>query len=533
MDYPKFVSVNDCDLELAIRKGITPMLTWTDPKKNGLPYFENHITGENRGNHHHASFSAAHMAGRRLEALTAAQRGTGERISPEVFDNLRFWAYKVFDNPWHVMLNLNLADLETVKVCDLHNFREMMYSFIGLLRINPEDQRALQGAKALIQLVDQYTDFDTGLWKTTEFQRDSGVSCMCGAMTQNEGLRFAPTLGRYIQALMRMYSENFLPEALDQALRLTNIFFRSLWREDGSYDGETFGRHLHSTTAMLCGIAMVGDCVRDMKILKHVKEFIETGGRQIGLEFGWCLENDLRTDLVGEINNSCDLMEACLYLGKNGFEGYYGKAEKMLRSHILPAQLLDVSFLTDETSEDDALDHLAGRMEGAFGFPCPYGHEYEPGSDISFNWDITAGGVSGLCQAWKHRVTRHGEIISINLLFDYDGPELHFSDPYRNNGAAKIVTDRPISIRIRIPELAEREKINACLSKKGITHIVQGEWLYLFHLKENCELKIPLFFQKEIKNYEFRGHSLTVKFEGEKIYGERSEGKRLCFFPEI
>ena len=245
MDYPKFVSVNDCDLELAIRKGITPMLTWTDPKKNGLPYFENHITGENRGNHHHASFSAAHMAGRRLEALTAAQRVTGERISPEVFDNLRFWAYKVFDNPWHVMLNLNLADLETVKVCDLHNFREMMYSFIGLLRINPEDQRALQGAKALIQLVDQYTDFDTGLWKTTEFQRDSGVSCMCGAMTQNEGLRFAPTLGRYIQALMRMYSENFLPEALDQALRLTNIFFRSLWREDGSYDGETFGRHLH------------------------------------------------------------------------------------------------------------------------------------------------------------------------------------------------------------------------------------------------------------------------------------------------
>ena len=54
----------------------------------------------------------------------------------------------------------------------------------------------------------------------------------------------------------------------------------------------------------------------------------------------------------------------------------------MLRSHILPAQLLDVSFLTDETSEDDALDHLAGRMEGAFGFPCPYGHEYDPGSDI-------------------------------------------------------------------------------------------------------------------------------------------------------
>lgn len=110
-------------------------------------------------------------------------------------------------------------------------------------------------------------------------------------MTQNEGLRFAPTLGRYIQALMRMYSENFLPEALDQALRLTNIFFRSLWREDGSYDGETFGRHLHSTTAMLCGIAMVGDCSTEMKILKHVKEFIETEAGKLA----WSLAGALKT----------------------------------------------------------------------------------------------------------------------------------------------------------------------------------------------------------------------------------------------
>ena len=127
-------------------------------------------------------------------------------------------------------------------------------------------------------------------------------------------------------------------------------------------------------------------------------------------------------------------------------------------------------------------------------------------------------------------MTRHKEIISVNLLFDYDGPELRFSDPYRNNGAAKIVTDRPISIRIRIPELAEREKINACLSKKGITHIVQGEWLYLFHLKENCELEIPLFFQKEIKNYEFRGHSLTVSLREKRFTENALKGKGYAFF---
>lgn len=79
---------------------------------------------------------------------------------------------------------------------------------------------------------------------------------------------------------------------------------------------------------------MVGDCVRDMKILKHVKEFIETGGRQIGLEFGWCLENDLRTDLVGEINNSCDLMEACLYLGKTDLKVITEKRKNAAQSYF-------------------------------------------------------------------------------------------------------------------------------------------------------------------------------------------------------
>lgn len=73
---------------------------------------------------------------------------------------------------------------------------------------------------------------------------------------------------------------------------------------------------------------MVGDCVRDMKILKHVKKFIEMGVLQIGLEFGLYLENDLRTDLVGKINNSCDLMEACFYLGKTDLKVITEKRKK-------------------------------------------------------------------------------------------------------------------------------------------------------------------------------------------------------------
>ena len=78
---------------------------------------------------------------------------------------------------------------------------------------------------------------------------------------------------------------------------------------------------------------MVGDCVRDMKILKHVKKFIEMGVLQIGLEFGLYLENDLRTDLVGKINNSCDLMEACFYLGKTDLKVITEKRKNAAQSY--------------------------------------------------------------------------------------------------------------------------------------------------------------------------------------------------------
>ena len=76
---------------------------------------------------------------------------------------------------------------------------------------------------------------------------------------------------------------------------------------------------------------MVGDCVRDMKILKHVKEM---GVLQIGLEFGLYLENDLRTDLVGKINNSCDLMEACFYLGKTDLKVITEKRKNAAQSYF-------------------------------------------------------------------------------------------------------------------------------------------------------------------------------------------------------
>ena len=74
MNFPKYVKINDYDMELAIREGISPMLTWYDSKRDYLPYFSLYVQRDFFGAGHHPSLSNVHIMGRFLEALPNASR---------------------------------------------------------------------------------------------------------------------------------------------------------------------------------------------------------------------------------------------------------------------------------------------------------------------------------------------------------------------------------------------------------------------------------------------------------------------------
>ena len=69
----------------------------------------------------------------------------------------------------------------------------------------------------------------------------------------------------------------------------------------------------------LIHISMLGDLLHDFSILERVKSFLDHGYYQIALkDIGWCTENGMRTDLIGEANDAAELMEACICLGNAG-----------------------------------------------------------------------------------------------------------------------------------------------------------------------------------------------------------------------
>ena len=163
---------------------------------------------------------------------------------------------------------------------------------------------------------------------------------------------------------------------------------------DGSFDQQRFNTsHSHSITCVLSSLAQLADLLGDGALMLQVMAFCEDGLWAMRDELGWSCESTTQEDSDhGETNNSGDILETVLILGRWGFCEYYHDAERMLRGHLLPSQLRDNSFIADPPNPDkiDGLRDVADRHLGAYGFPAPYGHKSvgKGRANLSFNMDI-------------------------------------------------------------------------------------------------------------------------------------------------
>lgn len=528
--FQKYVRINDSDIALAIRKGVGPMQRLFDPKHDRLPFFWNMMSGGAFfGNRHHPTYSISHVPGRWLNALLSAQDALGVPVEEATVDALRRWTYEsVEEKGLGLPCCIDTKTFQKTGQCDLHNLREVMHACYALVKYR-SDERALGIAKTVIDSVDRYYDFENARFKKELFLRERGGT-LTGFLEPD--YTFPMAFGRYIGPLVKLYRAAGLNEALDQALRLKETCFRLVLDEAGGYDAKLFGFHTHSTTAMLSSLAQLGEAVGDMAILERVKAFMENGLRQIATDFGWCLEFYDRDNLGGEANNTADILETCLILGRAGYAGFYERAELILRAHLLPAQLLDAGFVPDRMDpEDETTYRIARDTIGAFGFPCPWGHEYEPGSPISFNWDIVGGAVGGLCEAWRAIAEERGGLLSVNLLFGYEDGRAAVTDPYENGGTLTLTPRKAYpTVRVRLSDTFEEAGIRV----EGCDrHCVRDGFLYLWRPAAGETIRVSLPMRDAQREYRFRDHVFRVRFHGQRVTGMSSAGKRLCFFPEI
>ena len=87
-------------------------------------------------------------------------------------------------------------------------------------------------------------------------------------------------------------------------------------------------------------------------------------------------------------------------------------------------------------------------------------------------------------------------------------------------------------MRVRLPQNVDTERCGR-LEPAWRKHAILGGWLYLTNPVPGQWLRIAMPMMEKVEKCRFLGHALAFKWRGEEIVAASSQGKRLCFFPEM
>jgi hypothetical protein len=501
-----------------------------DRSRGSLPFFSNMVSGEfvgefdwRFGNSHWEVFSGAHIPGRWLNALLAAESIGYYAPSVSAISRLRDWTMQAFDGPVALPRNFDVDSLQPVPRVLLHNVREGLHALSALIR-SRTDEVARDRAIACVHTVDEY--FVDGAWLGEKLLADTGIDARVDGGAHDP---FTVTLGRAIGPLVKLARDCGIDGAADLAHRLGRHAVEHIFLADGSFDVGRQGSHGHSVTSTLSSLAQLAEYTGDTGIMEHVTAFVENGLRDISLDFGWCLENVTTGRYWGEGNNTADIVETLLILARRD-SSHYERVERILRSHLLPSQLIDVGFVSDDLTDDNGLRKLASRTLGGFGLPLPYGHEETAGDAVSFNWDIVGGVVGGLCEVVRQQVTFDRDSAVVNLLFDFSTEQLSILGPY--DGYESVIVDVGPALQrvlLRVPSWVDRVALGRWAGQNdgevGATHLVLPT-----DARKHYEVPMPLASTR--REYRFGAMEFAADYRGDQIVAMSAPGKRLRFFDE-
>jgi len=519
--------VNTTDIKSAITLGCRTMQSVFNADDNNIPFFAStivpHKSSEETCLAFHAWASESHVPGRHLNALLSAEEAAGIEIDESAIEKHARAAFFSFSGPLPLPLNRQETGGPPINFI-FHNCREGMHALYALVRYRKSSQ-AREMAERMISAVFEYWD-PVHRWDTKRLEGEYGLRI------ENTGT-FVTDEARMIGPLVKYYRATGYGAALELALLLKEKTIAEFFREDGEYDAETFGTHTHSTTCTMSSLVQLGDLTSDSSLMERVRAFYDNGLSQIRDRLGWVIEGsspDHNPDM-GEVNNTGDIVETALILGRWGYPQYFADAERIIRGHLLPSQVRDNSFIVEPPNPngEDGKRDIAGRHIGAFGFPAPYGHWPIGLKKLSFNMDIVGGAVGSLCEVLRE-ATRFDEAgHRVNLLFDHETEAIKVVSPY-SRGRLRVTVKRAAPLFIRIPSWVERERlsIRGADSRPRFT----DDYLFIAHPEVGQPITIGFELPRQEMLFRHRTHDIRVLMRGDEPVAMDNFGTDLTFFEE-
>ena len=521
---PKLANVNATDVKGAIALGCRTMESVFSADDSDVPFFASRVVPRVASPLTGLSFSTlhseAHVPGRHLNALLNAEAAAGVELDESAIEKHARAAFFSFSGSVALPLNREAPDGPVVRF-SAHNCREGMHALYALAAYRDSAQ-ARETAERMIAAMFEYWN-PQDRWDVQRLEAQHSVKFHPGPFIAREA--------RMIGPLVKYYRATGYGPALDLAVLLKDKAVGEFFRENGEYDGDLFGHHTHSATCTMSSLAQLADLTNDATLMKRVRAFYDNGLWQIRDGIGWVIEGS-QPDAPperGEVNNTGDIVETGLILGRWGHADAYQDAERILRCHLLPSQLRDNSFIVEPPNpeDEDGKRNIADRHLGAFGLPAPYGH-WPVGFDrIAFNMDIVGGAVGSLCEALRHAVRTDEAGHHVNLLFDHETDAVKVESPY-TCGELRVTVKRPAPLWVRMPRWADRHAIT--LTGTDVAARFTGDHLFMASPEVGRPITISFDLPVEELVLKHRTHDIRVRLRGDEVVAMDDFGMDLTFF---
>ena len=512
-------NVNTVDVRDAVQLGCHAMTRGFNPHDADRPFFSACIRptaclGWSN------FYSDAHVPGRHLNALVAARKYMNVDIDEEAIKkhaDALFFSYS-----GEIPLPLNRASITARKpsVFLAHNLREGFHG-LNALMWGYENNKAFELTQQSIAFIQRNWHPRNG-WQIQESPSGFNPNHLISG------------IGRAIGPLVKIYRSTQYEPALDLAQDIAEAATDS-FPMDGEFLGDGLGHHVHSITSTLSSLAQLAEITNDTALLRRVEAFYNRGLWEIRDELGWAIESMRPTANAdrGEVNTSGDILETALIVGAHLDASYYGDAERILRCHILPSQLRDISFTHGPSSGESSPSSqgfVSERLIGAWGFPAPYGHEPIGLPSVRFNLDIVGGTVGSLCEFYRSAVTyEQVEGYKVHCLLDIDESIAQVRSPYMQDQLT-IRLNEPGHLAIRAPNWFEEDPATFAVSKN--LRYEDGYW----HRDQAVDvqpLELQLRLTKQTVVLRHRTRDIMVNMEGDSVVSMENHGADLTFFDSL
>ena len=407
-----------------------------------------------------------------------------------------------------------------------HNLREGFHALYALSRYR-NSAKARELAERSIAAVFQLWDPQRG-WDRQHLQERLGLRLV------EEPRYFITGIARAIGPLTKYFAATGHGPALRLAMLLKDKALSECFRADGSYDVKHFGTHSHSIACVMSSPAQLAELTADASLMTRVCSFFEHGLLELSDAIGWAIEDAVpeKDPDRGEANSTGDLLETALILGRAGYTEYYDRAELVLRAHLLPCQLRDISFIDPSVHPPGGGPSVAERHLGTFGFPAPYGHQPIGVENVSFNMDIVGGTVDSLAAAVEHVAPSSAAGTKINFLFDYENDAVRVESPYTSgDGKLHLMAKSGHPVWLRLPGWLDRKTIAI---GEGIKSPIESNG-YLVFSESPVGRRFDVGFNLAQRQLvlKHRTRDIRVKLRGDAVVAMDNFGADLTYFDSL